>query len=132
MGMSESGSQGKDGIVKADSLSFSKRTEIILLVSFQERHSLSFFLLSHSIPPIHISSHLPPQFQTRWCRREMIIKLKIQKSDLQHLFLRSVVSGSLNPLDYSPAFFSLHGIFQAKILEWVAISSSRGSSQPRG
>ena len=25
----------------------------------------------------------------------------------------------------------LHGIFQARILEWVAISFSRGSSQPR-
>ena len=26
---------------------------------------------------------------------------------------------------------SVHGIFQERILEWVAISSSRGSSQPR-
>ena len=26
---------------------------------------------------------------------------------------------------------SVHGIFQAGILEWVAISSSRGSSRPR-
>ena len=26
---------------------------------------------------------------------------------------------------------SVHGVFQARILEWVAISSSRGSSQPR-
>ena len=25
---------------------------------------------------------------------------------------------------------SLHGILQARILEWVAISSSRGSSEP--
>ena len=34
-------------------------------------------------------------------------------------------------MDYSPPGSSVHGIFQAKILEWVAISSSRGSSQPR-
>ena len=27
--------------------------------------------------------------------------------------------------------FSVHGIFQARILQWVAISSSRGSSWPR-
>ena len=27
--------------------------------------------------------------------------------------------------------FSVHGILQARILEWVAISFSRGSSQPR-
>ena len=34
-----------------------------------------------------------------------------------------------NPLDYSPPGFSIHGIFQARILEWVATSFSRGSSQ---
>ena len=36
-----------------------------------------------------------------------------------------------NPMDCSPQGSSFHGIFQARILEWVAISSSRGSSQPR-
>ena len=36
-----------------------------------------------------------------------------------------------NPLDYSLSGFSVHGIFQARILEWVAISSPRGSSEPR-
>ena len=35
-----------------------------------------------------------------------------------------------NPLDCSPKD-SVHGIFQARILQWVAISSSRGSSWPR-
>ena len=33
-----------------------------------------------------------------------------------------------DPLDYSPPGSSVHGIFQARILEWVAISYSRGSS----
>ena len=36
-----------------------------------------------------------------------------------------------NPLGYSLSGFSVHGIFQARILEWVAIPFSRGSSQPR-
>ena len=36
-----------------------------------------------------------------------------------------------NPMDCGPPGSSVHGILQAKILEWVAISSSRGSSQPR-
>ena len=31
-------------------------------------------------------------------------------------------------MDYSPPGSSVHGILQARILEWVAISSSRGSS----
>ena len=36
-----------------------------------------------------------------------------------------------DPLDCSLPGSSIHGIFQARILEWVAISFSRGSSQPR-
>ena len=35
-----------------------------------------------------------------------------------------------DPLDYSPLGFSVHGILQARILECVVISSSRGSSDP--
>ena len=38
----------------------------------------------------------------------------------------SVISNSLQP-----ASLSHHGILQARILEWVAMPSSRGSSQPR-
>ena len=37
-----------------------------------------------------------------------------------------------DPLDYSPPGSSIHGILQARILEWVAIPFSRGSSQPPG
>ena len=36
-----------------------------------------------------------------------------------------------DPMDSSPPGSSLHGILQARILQWVAISSSRGSSLPR-
>ena len=35
------------------------------------------------------------------------------------------------PMDYSLPSSSVHGIFQARILEWVDIPSCRGSSQPR-
>ncbi|XDA77321.1 hypothetical protein R6Z07F_007455 [Ovis aries] len=36
-----------------------------------------------------------------------------------------------DPMDCSPPGSSVHEIFQARILEWVAISFSRGSPQPR-
>ena len=36
-----------------------------------------------------------------------------------------------DPMDCSPPGSSVHGILQARILEWVPISSSRGSSRPR-
>ena len=36
-----------------------------------------------------------------------------------------------NPMDCSLPGCSVHGILQVRILEWVAISYPRGSSQPR-
>ena len=36
-----------------------------------------------------------------------------------------------DPMDCSLPGSSIHGIFQARVLEWVAISFSRGSSWPR-
>ena len=43
----------------------------------------------------------------------------------------SVVSDSLLPVDCSPPGSSIHGILQTRIMEWVAIAFSRGSSRPR-
>ena len=37
-----------------------------------------------------------------------------------------------NPMDSFPPASPVHGILQARILEWVAIPFSRGSSQPKG
>ena len=53
-------------------------------------------------------------------------KRKVKKKS-SHL----VVSNSLGPVDCSLPGSSAHGILQARILEWVANSFSRGSSQPR-
>ena len=36
-----------------------------------------------------------------------------------------------DPIDCSPPGSSVHGVLQARILEWVTMYSSRGSSQPR-
>ena len=35
-----------------------------------------------------------------------------------------------HPMDYSPPDFPVHGIYQARILEWVAILSSRDLPDP--
>ena len=57
-------------------------------------------------------------------------------SDLERRCVRacSVAQSCLTlctPMDCSPPGSSVHGILQARILEWVAICSSRGSSSPR-
>ena len=36
-----------------------------------------------------------------------------------------------NPMDHSLPVSSVHGILQARILEWISVPSSRGSSWPR-
>ena len=36
-----------------------------------------------------------------------------------------------DPMDCTPPGSSVHGIHQARRLEWVAMPSSRGRSQPR-
>ena len=69
-------------------------------------------------------------------RRCLIVsKLKI-KAILIHHFTPTAAAAAkslqscltlCNPMDCSPPASSVHGIFQARILEWAAISSSRGS-----
>ena len=57
------------------------------------------------------------------------------KIDKSHGVLKGLVTQSrlilCDPMDCNPAGSSVHEILQARILEWVAISFSRGSSQPR-
>ena len=47
------------------------------------------------------------------------------------VFITHLCPPLCDPVDCGPPGSSVHGIFQARILEWVAISPSRGSSQPR-
>ena len=47
----------------------------------------------------------------------------------QELHAHSVMSDFVTPMDSSLPDSSVHAIFQAKILEWVTISSYRGFSQ---
>ena len=64
----------------------------------------------------------------------ILLILYIARKDFCVLCLCSVIilcAALFHPVDCSPPGSSVQGILQARILEWVAISSSRGSSQPR-
>ena len=52
----------------------------------------------------------------------LVVKVKVKSLSRVQL---------LRPVNCSPPSSSVHGILQARVLEWVAISFSRGSSQPR-
>ena len=49
---------------------------------------------------------------------------------LHNVNVHSVMSTLCDPMDCSPPGFSVHGILQARILEWVALPSSGASSGP--
>ena len=54
-----------------------------------------------------------------------------QRGPEEHALSHSVCPTLCNPMDCSPPGSSVHGILQARILEWVAYHFSRGSSRPR-
>ena len=68
---------------------------------------------------------------------EFMLMIKIEDLQYRVVFLCVCVlvtqscPALCNPIDCSLPGFSVHGILQARILEWVTISFSRGSSQPR-
>ena len=60
-----------------------------------------------------------------------LINCQYSSCGLIKVLSHSVMSDPLQPCGLSPPGSSVRGILQARILEWVVMSSSRGSSQPR-
>ena len=54
-----------------------------------------------------------------------------RKKNIYKVLVAQLCPALCDPMDCSLPDSSVHGIFQTRILEWVAISFSRGSSQPR-
>ena len=59
-----------------------------------------------------------------------ILPLQRTHTDCVHVCVHTHVQ-LFDPMDCSPPGSSVHAIFQARILEWVAISISKGSFRPR-
>ena len=67
-------------------------------------------------------------------KRESVIRSAFFMVKLPHLYMtagKTVKVAQPCPTLYDPVDYTVHGILQARILEWVAFSFSRGSSQPR-
>ena len=79
------------------------------------------------LPDLRIKSSLlhPRQILYHWTTGEVHIFFLVL-----WWFNFSFMSDSCGPMDCSPQGSSDHGISQARILEWAAISFSRGSSWP--
>ena len=60
-----------------------------------------------------------------------IKKKKKKKIATRHCEVTQLCLTLCDPMDCSPPGSSIHGIFYARVLEWVSISFSRGSSQAK-
>ena len=69
---------------------------------------------------------------TQMCPKDVLFYACIKELSSSSLVCvsHSVVFDSLRPLELSMGF-SVYGILQARILKWIAIPFSRGTSQPR-
>ena len=109
-----------------------------------------------SVAPWHVGSSLTRHWSSvpcidrripvHWTPREVLIMFYLAlswivatsltsaffwiKSIRVYLCVGTIMSESWWPTVYSPQGSSVHGIFQTRILEWLPISFSRGSSPP--
>ena len=70
-------------------------------------------------------THLDPLWLINWLKNFCFIIL------LSACVLAQLCLTLWDPIAYNLLLSSVHGIFQAKVLEWFAIPFSRGSFQPR-
>ena len=90
-----------------------------------------FSQLRHQIvveTELKTSALMPDQFS--WSLCSIFICLIPEKASLSNWQLLCVLTTQLcptlcDPMDRSPSSSSVHGIFQARILQWIAISFSR-------
>ena len=82
-----------------------------------------------NVHPLHYSCLGNPTDRGAWWAHKSVTK-RITNMTEHSCVLRHVLF-FFDPMDCSLTVFSLHGISQARILEWGAISFSRGSSQSR-
>ena len=66
-----------------------------------------------------------------WNKNFQMSKLGLEKEEKSESEVTQSCPTLCDPMDCSLPGSSIHGILQARVLEWVTISFSRGSSRPR-
>ena len=93
---------------------------MVLLVQSTQNHSCKKSLLVPGASLYKIENLSRKEKQQR-SGRDIKVKVLLAQSCLT----------LCDPMDYSLPGSSIDGVLQARILEWVALPFSRGSSQPR-
>ena len=93
----------------------------------------------HCVPEVHV---LCPNPQDKQANLQLLNWIKFQTFTKPHSIVQKGKAKAnawsfqscltlCNIMDHSPPGFSVHRILQVRILEWVAMPTFRGSSQPR-
>ena len=98
----------------------------LLLAAWHPHRFLGSLHLKGSISPLAIPSGITPVPVPKQVGRRLHSEFLCEVSEVAQS-----CPNFCHPMDCSLPGYSVHGIFQARILEWVAISFSKGSSQPR-
>ena len=104
---------------------FSVTHQIILYVFHKEATALNFYSPLFKVSVLVHFNNEPSILREKWTS----LILSVFRGIFWYFFSLSITQSCLtlcNPMDYT-----VHGILQARILEWVAFSFSWGSSQPR-
>jgi len=96
-----------------------KNISLALCLSFSISLSLSLYIY------IYIHTHIHTCIYRQWFVIHIYMKVKVK------VFVIQSCPTLCDPTDCSLPDSSVHGFLQARILEWVAIPFSRGSSWPR-
>ena len=91
--------------------------------------SLSILSL-HTISPSPIVQMSVSRYQIYICNTDSASNPKLRSPCVCSKLLQSCLT-LCNTMDHSQPGSSVHGILQARIVKWVAMPFSRGSSQPR-
>ena len=107
-------------------------------ISTKWKHKITTDSFRHSIIKTSQDNHFPFNWDLPYDRQTLSLSLLTpgEGYQLSSLYCRCVLVAQscltlCHPMDCSPPGSSVHGILQARILEWVAISFSRETSQPR-
>ena len=88
---------------------------------FKKTHAPLFTIAKTWKQPKYLSTD-------EWIRKILYIYIYIYI----HIYtVTSVMSDCLDPMEHGPPGSSVHGILQARILEWVALPSSWSCFRPR-
>ena len=123
-------------------------TNIYMLIVFKSSYNgfIIFPLNNIQKTSFHVYKYIPTSFLVTILYHNLLSQFPIyshfkQFIHFQNTFFSEVKNKSevtqscltlCNRMECSPPGCSVNGVLQARILEWVAISFSRGSSQPRG